>query len=158
MRKIKSKNTTPEVIFRKALWKNNIRYRIENKGIIGNPDIAIKKYQIAIFIDGEFWHGFNWMEKKAKIKSNREYWIQKIERNIERDNIYNQLLRNQKWIVLRFWEYEIKKNLNKCVEIVKSALNMQSSILASHSKKAEHDLRACQPIPIVDREKARNFD
>mgnify|MGYP002349400974 FL=1 len=122
MRKIKAKNTTPEIIFRKALWKEGIRYRIENKKIIGNPDIAIKKYKIAIFIDGEFWHGFNWQEKKTKIKSNREYWIKKIERNIERDKKNNQLLINQNWVVQRFWEHEIKKDLNKCIEIVKDTI------------------------------------
>lgn len=122
MRKIKAKNTTPEIILRKALWKEGIRYRIENIKITGNPDIAIKKHKIAIFIDGEFWHGFNWQEKKTKIKSNKEYWIKKIERNIERDKKNNQLLTNQNWVVLRFWEHEIKKDLNKCIEIVKDSI------------------------------------
>ena len=133
MRKIKAINTTPEIILRKALWKEGIRYRTENKKVTGNPDIAIKKHKIAIFIDGEFWHGFNWQEKKTKIKSNREYWIQKIERNIERDKKYNQLLINQKWVVLRFWEHEIKKDLNKCIRIVKDAINSQSSKLAGRT-------------------------
>lgn len=122
MRKIKAKNTTPEIILRKALWKEGIRYRIENIKITGNTDIAIKKHKIAIFIDGEFWHGFNWQEKKTKIKSNKEYWIKKIERNIERDKKNNQLLTNQNWVVLRFWEHEIKKDLNKCIEIVKDSI------------------------------------
>ena len=131
MRKIKSKNTTPEIVFRKALWNEGIRYRKENKGIIGNPDIAIKKYKLVIFIDGEFWHGYNWQEKKGKIKSNREYWIEKIEKNIARDNKYNQLLKQKNWIVLRFWEHEIKKELNKRVEEVRNVIVSQSSILAS---------------------------
>lgn len=123
MRKIKAKNTTPEIILRKALWNEGIRYRKENKGIIGNPDIVIKKYRLAIFIDGEFWHGFNWKEKKEKIKSNREYWIKKIEKNIARDKLNNQLLKEQNWIVLRFWEHEIKRDLKKCVEKVKNDLS-----------------------------------
>lgn len=123
MRKIKAKNTTPEIILRKALWNEGIRYRKENKGIIGNPDIVIKKYRLAIFIDGEFWHGFNWKEKKGKIKSNREYWIKKIEKNIARDKLNNQLLKEQNWIVLRFWEHEIKRDLKKCVEKVKNVLS-----------------------------------
>lgn len=122
MRKIKAKNTTPEIILRKALWNEGIRYRKENKGIIGNPDIVIKKYRLAIFIDGEFWHGFNWKEKKEKIKSNREYWIKKIEKNIARDKLNNQLLKEQNWIVLRFWEHEIKRDLKKCVEKVKKVI------------------------------------
>lgn len=131
MRKIKAKNTTPEVIFRKALWQEGIRYRINNKSINGNPDISIKKYKLAIFIDGEFWHGYNWQEKKEKIKSNREYWINKIEGNIARDKKYNRMLIEQKWIVIRFWEHEIKKELNKCVDEVKKAIASQSSNLAS---------------------------
>ena len=132
MRKIKAKNTTPEIILRKALWNEGIRYRKENKGITGNPDIAIKKYKLAIFIDGEFWHGYKWQEKKRKIKSNREYWIKKIEKNIARDKKNNLLLKEQDWIVLRFWEHEIKKELNKCVNKVKNAIASQSSTLTSH--------------------------
>ncbi len=128
MRKIKAKDTTPEIILRKALWSEGIRYRKENKGIVGNPDIAIKKYKLAIFIDGEFWHGYNWQEKKVKIKSNREYWIKKIEKNITRDKKYNQLLKEQNWVVLRFWEHEIKKELDKCVDKVKNVIASQSNI------------------------------
>ena len=131
MRKIRAKNTTPEILLRKALWNEGIRYRKENKGITGNPDIAIKKYKLAIFIDGEFWHGYNWKEKKGRIQNNREYWIKKIEGNIARDKKYNQLLTEQKWIVLRFWEHEIKKDLNKCIEKVKNDITSQSSILAN---------------------------
>lgn len=131
MRKIKAKNTTPEIILRKALWSERIRYRKENKGITGNPDIAIKKYKLAIFIDGEFWHGYNWQEKKKKIKINREYWIKKIERNIARDKKNNQLLKEQDWIVLRFWEHEIKKDLDNCVDKVKKIIASQSSTLVS---------------------------
>jgi len=109
MRKIKSKNTTPEIILRKALWNEGIRYRIENKGIIGNPDIAIKKYKLAIFIDGEFWNGYNWKEKKKKIQRNQDYWIEKIQKNMARDKKYNLLLKENNWTVLRFWEHEKKK-------------------------------------------------
>lgn len=67
MRRIKSKNTKPEIILRKALWKRGIRgYRIHYDKIKGSPDIAFTKYKIAIFIDGDFWHGYNWEEKKNK--------------------------------------------------------------------------------------------
>ncbi|PKP29594.1 MAG: very short patch repair endonuclease [Bacteroidetes bacterium HGW-Bacteroidetes-17] len=159
MRKIKAKNTTPEIILRKILWKEGIRYRIENKKITGNPDIAIKKHKIAIFVDGEFWHGFNWYEKKTKIKSNREYWIRKIERNIERDKKYNQLLIDKKWIVLRFWEQEIKKDLNKCIEIVKDTIASQSSSLAGRSKSQETtktSQRACLLKRTADRNEVAN--
>lgn len=123
MSKIKGKNTKPELIVRRALWKEGIRYRVSNRSIIGNPDITFRKDKIAIFIDGEFWHGFNWEEKKKKIKSNREYWIRKIERNIERDKENNQKLRENGWIVLRFWEKEVKNDLAECLYKIKFHLS-----------------------------------
>jgi DNA mismatch endonuclease (patch repair protein) len=126
MSKIKSKNTKPEILLRKAIWNEGIRYRLSNKEIIGNPDIAIKKYKLAIFIDGEFWHGYNWKVKKTKIKSNRDYWIKKIERNIERDKKYNKTLKEAGWNVMRFWEKEITKNLQQCVEKIKTEIQKAS--------------------------------
>ncbi|MGK7390118.1 MAG: very short patch repair endonuclease [Candidatus Cyclobacteriaceae bacterium M2_1C_046] len=118
MSKIRGKDTKPEVSLRKALWKRGIRYRKNYKKLEGNPDIYIPKAKLAIFIDGEFWHGYNWEEKKLKIKSNREYWIPKIERNIARDKDNNQRLEYSGITVLRFWEHEIKKDLHGCVEVV----------------------------------------
>jgi DNA mismatch endonuclease, patch repair protein len=85
MSKIKSKNTKPEIIFRKDLWNRGIRYKIKNKNISGNPDLVIRRRKLVIFIDGEFWHGHDWKKKKNKIKNNRDYWIRKIEGNIKKD-------------------------------------------------------------------------
>jgi DNA mismatch endonuclease, patch repair protein len=115
MGKIKSKDTKPEIKFRKALWKLGIRFRKNYKNIPGCPDIVITKFKIVIFIDGEFWHGFKWEEKKLKIKSNKEFWIPKIERNMQRDLQNKRMLIEDGWIVFRFWENEIKKNLNGCI-------------------------------------------
>lgn len=70
---------------------------------------------LAIFVDGEFWHGYNWEAKKAKIKTNTAFWIPKIERNIQRDNENTEKLIILGFHVLRFWDHEIKKNLNKCI-------------------------------------------
>ena len=122
MRQIQSKNTYPEVRLRKALWKKGVRYRINNQDITGNPDIAIRKYKLAIFVDGEFWHGYNWEEKRGKIKSNREYWIKKIEGNMQRDLRVNEALKRDGWTILRFWEKEIKNNLPSCVDMVLKAI------------------------------------
>lgn len=80
MSKIKGKDTKPEILFRKSLWASGVRYRINVSGLPGKPDIVIEKKKIVIFIDGEFWHGYKWQEKKPKIKSNRDYWIAKIEK------------------------------------------------------------------------------
>jgi len=92
MSKIKGKNTKPELAFRKALYAAGYRYRIDYKKLIGKPDIVLKKYKTVVFIDGEYWHGYNWEERKPKVKTNREFWIAKIERNIQRDKEVNQAL------------------------------------------------------------------
>lgn len=118
MGKIRGKNTKPELAFRKALWQSGYRYRIDYKKLIGKPDIALKKYRTVIFIDGEYWHGYNWEERKEKIKTNRDFWIPKIERNMQRDEEVNKALKEKGYKVFRFWETEIKKNLDECLEEV----------------------------------------
>jgi DNA mismatch endonuclease (patch repair protein) len=123
MSKIKGKDTKPEILFRKELWKAGLRYRKHNKNLPGNPDIVNKKLKLIIFIDGEFWHGYNWEEKKKKLKTNREFWIPKIERNMQRDNENNIKLESMGYKVFRFWEHEIKKDFQKCVELIFSYLN-----------------------------------
>ncbi len=128
MGKIRGKNTKPELAFRKALWHAGYRYRIDYKKLIGKPDILLKKYKTAIFIDGEFWHGHNWEERKHKIKSNREFWIPKIERNIQRDDEVNKELKRLGYVVFRFWESEVKKNLDACVQKVTHRLKQKESI------------------------------
>ena len=122
MSRIKSKNTSIEVILRKALWRAGIRYRKNYNKLPGSPDIAITKYQIAIFCDGEFWHGKDWVQKRHSIRSNRDYWIQKIERNRERDRRNEWALNCLGWIVLRFWGQEIKKDMAGCIKEIKSAM------------------------------------
>ena len=123
MRKIKSKNTKPEIILRKYLWQHGIRYRLQNTDIPGSPDIVIRRIKVAIFVDGEFWHGHNWEIKKHKIVNNRDYWIPKIEKNIERDKKINQILTQSGWVVIRFWEKEILSDINSCLSIITSLIN-----------------------------------
>ena len=122
MGKIRGRNTKPEMAFRRALWASGYRYRVDYKKLIGKPDIALKKYKTVIFIDGEFWHGHNWEERKHKIKSNREFWIPKIERNIQRDHEVNTELKRLGYTVFRFWENEVKKDLEVCLDQVVSHL------------------------------------
>jgi DNA mismatch endonuclease (patch repair protein) len=116
MRKIRSSNTKTEVLLRKSLWSLGLRYRKNYKKLPGAPDIAITKFKLAIFIDGEFWHGHNWEIKKGKIKTNQAFWIPKIERNMERDVENNEALNSLGFKVIRFWEHEVKKNLQGCVD------------------------------------------
>ena len=122
MSRIKSSNTSIEVLLRKALWHSGIRYRVNYSKLPGTPDIAITKHRIAIFCDGEFWHGKDWGSKKDKIHSNRDYWLPKIDRNIVRDNDVNKALSYLGWTVIRFWGVDIQKNLNRCVEDVKEEI------------------------------------
>ena len=127
MSKIRGKNTKPELAFRKALYAAGYRYRIDYRKLIGKPDILLKKYRTAIFIDGEYWHGHNWEQRKPKVKTNREFWIAKIERNMQRDREVNSELERLGYTVFRFWETEVKKNLEDCLQKVTSHLEKVSS-------------------------------
>ncbi|WP_282779760.1 very short patch repair endonuclease [Phaeodactylibacter xiamenensis] len=123
MSRIRSKDTKAEVRLRKALWSRGYRYRKNVKSLPGSPDIAIKKYKVAVFIDGEFWHGYNWEEKQLTIKRNRAYWIPKIERNMERDRENTRKLQEKGWLVLRFWEQRLKKEFNVCLALITEAID-----------------------------------
>ena len=114
MRAVKNKDSQIEKILRKALWQRGIRYRKNVKKIYGCPDIAFIKKRIAVFCDSEFWHGFDWENRKAEFKSRQDFWIPKIERNMQRDIEVTRRLREEGWIVLRFWGDEIKNNPEVC--------------------------------------------
>jgi len=113
MSSIKGKNTEAEIKIRIALRKRDISgYRIHYKSL-GKPDIAFPSKKIAIFVDGDFWHGYNW-KKLGKIPP-RRYWQAKINKNMERDRMITNNLRKDGWIVVRLWEHQISKNLDKCI-------------------------------------------
>ena len=126
---IRSKDTTIELALRKALWKKGIRYRKNYKGLIGKPDIVITKYRIVVFCDSDFWHGYDWDNRKSRIKSNQEYWIPKIERNMKRDKEVTAVLVEQGWIVLRFWEHSIRKNLESCLDDIEEAVSIRKELM-----------------------------
>lgn len=126
MRKIKGANTKPEIYFRKALWANGFRYRKNVAKLPGKPDVVIEKMKLVIFIDGEFWHGYKWKTKKPKIKANREYWIKKIEGNMNRDKLRNRKLKKLGYTVLRFWEYQIRKDLPMCITKIQNSISAQN--------------------------------
>ena len=118
MQAIRSKDTSIEIALRTALWHRGVRYRKNYKQLPGKPDIAITKYRILVFCDSDYWHGYDWENRHQRIKSNRDYWIPKIERNMARDKEITAQLQAMGWIVLRFWEWQIKKRLNECVDVV----------------------------------------
>ncbi len=121
MSRIRSKDTTIELMLRKKLWQMGLRFR-KHYNIIGKPDIAFPKQKLAIFCDSNFWHGYNWETQKNSIKSNRSYWIAKIEGNIERDKQVTQWLEDKGWIVIRFWEHELRKDIDFCTNKIMELL------------------------------------
>ncbi|RXM44968.1 very short patch repair endonuclease [Flavobacterium sp. YO12] len=131
MQAITSTATKDEVRIAKALWQLGYRYRKNNKKVFGKPDLTFAKYKIAIFIDSEFFHGKDWDLNQERIKSNREYWIPKIERNRKRDAEVNAYLISREWKVIRFWSKEIQKELDTCL------LKIQSEIEFSKIKIQE---------------------
>ena len=122
MQAIKCRDTSIELALRKALWKKGIRYRKNYKLLIGKPDIVITKHKIAVFCDSDYWHGYDWENRSRRIKSNRDYWIPKIERNMERDKEVTESLERDGWLVLRFWEWQIRRQLDECVAEILSAV------------------------------------
>ena len=124
MKNIHAKDTKIEVILRKALWEKGYRYRKNYKELPGKPDIVLTKYKIAIFCDGEFFHGKDWEVLKPRLEQgeNGEYWVGKISRNRERDDEINKKLLFMGWTVIRFWGKDIKKNVYECVKVVEEAI------------------------------------
>lgn len=128
MRAIKSTGTKDEIRLAKALWHLGYRYRKNNKAVFGRPDITFKKYKIAIFVDSEFFHGKDWETQKDRIKSNREFWHKKIERNIMRDNEVNEYLTSFGWEVLRFWSTEIRKNIEAVITLIEKQISLHQTL------------------------------
>jgi len=124
MQHIRSRDTKPELILRKALWHKGYRYRKNWRALCGTPDIVITKYRICIFCDSEFFHGKDWpeLEKRIMRGSNSEYWYGKITRNMARDQEVNRELYGAGWVVLHFWGEDIKKHVDECVKVVDEAV------------------------------------
>jgi DNA mismatch endonuclease (patch repair protein) len=123
MQAIRSKNTKIEIILGKALWAAGYRYRKNDKKVLGKPDFVFKKQKVAVFCDSEFWHGKDWDVQQKRIGTNKDFWINKIQKNVNRDMKINEELKSQGWKVIRFWETEIKKNIGICVTKVIECIN-----------------------------------
>ncbi len=124
MSRIRGKDTSIELCLRKALWKKGIRYRKNFKVLAGKPDIAITKYRIAVFCDSEFFHGKDWEVLKPRLAkgNNGDYWIRKIERNMERDWETDKKLLFMDWTVIHFWGNEILRNTDECVRVIEETI------------------------------------
>ena len=117
MSQIKGKNTKPEMKLRKILWSKGWRgYRVRNNSIYGKPDIYFPKYKTAVFVDGCFWH--KCPECYREPKSRKEFWVSKLNRNVQRDGEVDKELDKLGFKVLRYWEHEIKTNAEKVAESI----------------------------------------
>ena len=122
MRQVKNKDSEIELLLRKELWSRGLRYRKNVTSVFGRPDIAFMGKKVAVFCDSEFWHGHNWEDRKLDFKSHQDFWIPKIERDMARDQEVNEKLKEQGWLVLRFWGKEIIKDPAACADRVLAAL------------------------------------
>lgn len=123
MSAIKSRNTRPELALRKELWRRGLRYRTNVRALPGKPDILFSRPRLAVFCDGDFWHGYNWTLRgygslEEELKRYSKPWAKKIQRNIQRDQKVNQRLTEMGWTVLRIRESEIKKDVKRCADQV----------------------------------------
>ena len=122
MRAVKNKGSKIETMLQKELWHRGLRYRKNARTVYGKPDIVFIGKKVAVFCDSEFFHGYDWEIKSKEIKSNREFWIPKIEKNMQRDKEVTDKLTSEGWTVLRFWGNDIKKHLSQCADIIESVV------------------------------------
>ncbi|MCX6077392.1 MAG: very short patch repair endonuclease [Campylobacterales bacterium] len=127
MSRIKGKSTSIELILRKELWKRGLRYRLNDKSIFGTPDIVFKRKKIAIFCDSKFWHGNKLLSGEVP-KTNTDFWIKKLTRNIERDQEVSKRLKEQGWTVLRYWEKDIRSNANEIADEIKKIYKEKNAL------------------------------
>lgn len=123
MQSIRSTETSIEIMLRKELWRRGLRYRKNCRDLPGKPDIVFKGRKVAVFCDSEFWHGYDWENRKEQIGTRRDYWIPKIEGNMERDAKVNRQLEGLGYTVIRFWGKRITTDVSGCADQIEEALN-----------------------------------
>jgi DNA mismatch endonuclease Vsr len=122
MSRIRSEGTKLEAKLEEIMRTIDARY-VKHPKIFGKPDFAYPEPRIAVFADSDFWHGYNWQNKKLEIKTNRDFWIKKIERNMQRDEEVTRRLKEQGWSVVRLWGHDISRQPEKCRSIIEEAVN-----------------------------------
>jgi DNA mismatch endonuclease (patch repair protein) len=117
-------DTQHEMLLRRELWRMGLRYRKNVDTLPGKPDIVFVRARVAVFCDGDFWHGRNWEEQKPKLcrGTNAEYWLSKIESNMERDRLNDALLEADGWSVFRFWETDIKRDPQATASLIREVV------------------------------------
>lgn len=132
MSAVKSKNTRPELALRHALWSRGLRYRVNVKSLPGKPDVVFTRAKLAVFCDGDFWHGHNWAIRsmtslEEELARYTQFWRDKILGNIQRDKEHVVRLEADGWTVIRIWESDIKADVSKCADIVEKAYRIAIS-------------------------------
>jgi len=128
MAAVRSKDTEPEVLLRRDLFRRGFRFRVHYKRLPGRPDIVFPSQRVAVFVDGDFWHGGGWKERgfpslEAQFERNAKFWVAKIRSNVERDRKVNAELAASGWTVIRLWESEVRRSPDKCARKVKKAVS-----------------------------------
>lgn len=123
MAAVRSKDTEPEKLLRRALFRRGLRFRVHDKRLPGRPDIVFPRQRVAVFVDGDFWHGSGWKERgfpsmEAQFRERADFWVPKIRANVRRDRTVNAALDALGWTVIRLWESDVRRALNKCVRRV----------------------------------------
>lgn len=126
-----SRGTGAELLLRHGLWSQGLRYRLHATDLPGKPDIVFRRQRLAIFVDGDFWHGRDWDKRRASLERghNAPYWVEKIAYNMQRDQSNNALLAQAGWKVLRLWETDVKKQLSVAIAQVREQLESVSDCI-----------------------------
>jgi DNA mismatch endonuclease (patch repair protein) len=120
MSRIRSRDTNIEMRIRRRLHRRGHRYRVHAKWLPGSPDVVFTRWRVAVFIDGDFWHGYRFHEWQGKLAPQ---WRDKISRNRQRDRVRREELRSRGWNIVQMWEHEVKENVDACVQSVEDALD-----------------------------------
>jgi len=124
----RSADTKHECLLRSLLWRQGLRYRKNVRGLPGKPDIVFSTARVAVFCDGDFWHGRNWqrLSRKLRAGTNASYWIPKIATNRNRDRRHDRLLKREGWAVIRVWETDIHRDPQQAVQTIAELVRRRS--------------------------------
>lgn len=145
MAAVHSSDTRAELSLRRALHARGVRYRLRARDVFGRPDVVIRKYKIAVFVDGDMWHGNEHVRRglpslEALFPTNTEFWCEKIRRNVERDREVDVHLEQEGWTVLRFWATDVESDPGTAAEAVRQAVSARrdGALVCRHSHSQPH--------------------
>ena len=129
----RSADTGHERLLRSLLWSRGLRFRKNVKTLPGKPDIVFSRERVAVFCDGDFWHGRNWrkLSRKLRVGANGAYWLHKISTNVRRDRRNSKVLERENWHVIRMWETDIHANPERAVRRVEEIVRARQQILTT---------------------------